>query len=353
MIENIRLQNFRSYNDSTFIFAQGVNIIIGANGSGKTNLLEALLVISTGSSYRAKDAELVMHKKNWARIDAKLLGSNRTIKYSTHGDTVKKALSVNGEVISRITDKKKTPVVLFEPNHLQLFSLGPENRRDYLDDLLEITNTHYGQIRRLYRRNLAQRNRLLKINPPNLKDQLFVWNIRLSELGGQIAEYRRNLLIEIDAELPSRYASISKTKTPIRVLYSSKIGSEQYSSQLLQKLENNIAHDVARGFTAHGPHRDDMQILLDGHPIQDSASRGEVRTLMLALKMVELGIIEKHYGQKAIFLLDDVFSELDATRRKALTTIMSGHQTFITTTDADVVAKSLETKCRTIKTSGY
>jgi DNA replication and repair protein RecF len=107
----------------------------------------------------------------------------------------------------------------------------------------------------------------------------------------------------------------------------------------LHKLEESVDLDVLRGFTPYGPHRDDLQVLIDGHPVSEAASRGETRTLVLALKVLELQLVEEARGVKPLLLLDDVFSELDASRRKALTRFVAGYQTFITTTDADIVAR--------------
>ena len=130
--------------------------------------------------------------------------------------------------------------------------------------------------------------------------------------------------------------------------YQSRITKQQYSSQFLHKLEANIDRDIARGFTGDGPHRDDIKVIIDGHDIQESASRGEIRTLLLALKIVELGIVEEVYASKPILLLDDVFSELDGSRRRALTNFLQDYQTFITTTDADVVIRHFTGNCRII-----
>jgi DNA replication and repair protein RecF len=120
----------------------------------------------------------------------------------------------------------------------------------------------------------------------------------------------------------------------------------QYSSELLHKLEASLHKDLERGFTSYGPHRDDLLVSIEDHPINESASRGEVRTILLGLKIIELQIVEEVSGQKPLLLLDDVFSELDGSRRRMLTTSMTGYQTFITTTDADVVVRHFMDNCR-------
>jgi DNA replication and repair protein RecF len=130
--------------------------------------------------------------------------------------------------------------------------------------------------------------------------------------------------------------------------YQSSCNQEQYSSDLLHKLEQSTQRDLERGFTTHGPHRDDFGILLKDKPVQEAASRGETRTLLLALKVLELRLLETKRQQKPILLLDDVFSELDGARRRALTEVLHDHQTFITTTDADVVLKHFTDKSNVI-----
>ncbi len=341
MINNVSLKSFRSYADDSFEFSPSVNIIVGPNASGKTNLLEAILMICSGRSYRARDNELIMFKKQWARVDAELVGGIRSLKLvrETASNTAVKTLIINNEVIRRITSNKKIPVVLFEPNHLQLLNEGPEARREYLDDLLEQLWPAFSPIRTQYRRTLAQRNRLLKQPAGDIQNQLFVWNIRMSELGGQVAKYRRDLIDQINKALPALYKTLSGSKTKAQISYESKLPLGQYSSALLHKLESSLDRDMARGFTAYGPHRDDMNITLNGHTTYESASRGEIRTLLLGLKIIELRLLEEKYNTKPLLLLDDVFSELDGARRQALTAAIKGYQTFITTTDADIITK--------------
>src|SRR6185436_8094724 len=174
MITDLRLQHFRSYKDAAFELGPGVNIIVGPNASGKTNLLEALLVLGRGNSYRAKDAELVMFKKEWARLDADLPDSKRVVKLQPTPDgKVAKTFEIDGQSVSRLTTARSLPIVLFEPNHLLLLNSSPELRRTFLDDLLEQTVPGFGATRRHYKRVLAQRNTLLKRNPRDLHEQLF------------------------------------------------------------------------------------------------------------------------------------------------------------------------------------
>ena len=337
MITSIRLQNFRSYKDESFEFEPGVNIVVGPNASGKTNLLEAVLMLARGSSYRARDVELIQFDKPWARLDGNFEKQTRTVKIGKNGEQSAKDFVINDNLFKRLSLERTVPVVFFEPNHLQLMTRGPEARRDYFDELLERSRPGFKALVSNYRRTLAQRNALLKHRSSQATQQLFVWNIRLSELGSQIAQARQDLTDEINQNIAKIYSQIAKHKSLVEIRYDSQFPASSYASRLLSKLESNVKNDFERGFTAHGPHREDFVFYLGGQPASQTASRGETRSLLLALKIFELGLIEKTRAAKPIFLLDDVFSELDGARRRALVGRLKKHQTIITTTDAEAV----------------
>lgn len=348
MISDIRLQYFRSYSDETFEFDDGVNIIVGPNASGKTNLLEAILVTARGSSYRVKDSELVQYDQPWARLDAHDDTELRTVKI-VREPTPGKTYEIEGKVLRRLSANKTLPTVVFEPNHLLMFSGAPELRRSYLDDLLEVLRPGYGTLRRDYKRVLAQRNALLKRHGHAAAGQVFPWNVRLSELGGRIARGRMELLEAMNTRASELYGSLAHKPSDITLEYESKLqAAGSYESVLLKTLEANFDLDVARGFTGAGPHREDMRVLINGQLAQTSASRGETRTAVLMLKILELQMIQDVRGQAPLLLLDDVFSELDGARRQALTSYLHSHQTFITTTDADVVVHHFIDQCHII-----
>src|SRR5579884_4246068 len=187
MITGIRLQNFRSYKDSSFEFEPGVNIVIGPNASGKTNLLEAVMVLARGGSYRARDAELVGFGKPWARLDGNFAKQTRTVKIEGGNGLAAKSFVIDDKPFKRLGLERTVPAVLFEPNHLQLLIRGPEQRRDYFDELLERSHPAFKLLAANYRRALAQRNALLKRGHNRAANQLFVWNLRLIELGSPIA----------------------------------------------------------------------------------------------------------------------------------------------------------------------
>lgn len=350
MLYDIRLQHFRSYEDDSFEFNPNVTIIVGPNASGKTNLLEAILVVARGSSYRAKDVELVSFDKPWGRVDAHTESGERTVKL-TPTEQHKKQYVINDKPLHRLFVKNTIPTVLFEPNHLRLLAGSPEGRRTYLDELLSQTLPTYASELRRYKQALAQRNALLKQRGAPTA-QIFPWDIKLSQLAGTLVAARRTLISDIAPALTDLYKTLSHATTEVTISYDSSCTVDQYESSMLHKLEKTLPVDRERGFTGYGPHRDDLRILFDGRPSGQTASRGETRTVVLAFKILELQILERVREQKPLLLLDDVFSELDGARRHALTDYLSRYQTFITTTDADIALASFGKDCTVIPLTG-
>ncbi len=269
MLTDIRLQQFRSYTDTSFELDPGVNIIVGPNASGKTNLLEAILVLALDSSYRADIGELLKFGQKWARLEAHTAeGQTRTFKLQAE-PTISKKFEIDGQIVTRLNPAKTIPAVLFEPNHLLLLTGSPDSRRTFLDDLIEQTEHGFGTTRRHYRRVLAQRNALLK-HAKATAEQLFVWNIRLSELGGQITKQRLALLARLNEKISDLYSELARRPSEVTLSYATRFPLATYESALLHKLEADAELDCLRGFTAAGPHRDDLTVLLDGHLLQDS-----------------------------------------------------------------------------------
>ncbi len=343
MIDSIRLQNFRSYRDESFEFEDGVNIVVGPNASGKTNLLEAVLMLAAGSSFRASDNDLIRFSADWTRLDGFFGSQSRIVKLVRKDDQLTKEFSIENSVYKRLGLERTQPVVLFEPNHLQLASRGPDFRRDFFDNVLGRTQPGYKNLLARYRRSLSQRNALLKQPPAKAKKQLFAWDVRLSELGAQVALARQQLAEDINRSIPKSYNKIAGKRSKITFEYRPHFDIASYSSRMMSKLEKAAATDFARGFTAYGPHREDFLMQLNKQPAQIAASRGEIRSLLIALKIFELGLVEKARQAKPIFLLDDVFSELDGARRHHLVDYLKDYQSIITTTDADSVLEHFST----------
>ncbi len=343
MIKTLRLQNFRSYADYTTELDDGVNIVVGPNASGKTNLLEAIYVANRGKSFRVSDKNLIKNGETWARIDVRGDDGRRAWKLEVKEEKPVRLFDVNDTQMKRLTKKYQQPTTLFEPNHLRLLSGSPETRRAYLDQILSQTDQEFSDALRKYGRALKQRNSLLKQTYNTTQDDMFVWDVKLSEYGAVVYGKRIELIKYINTVVADKYSKIARSKTKIVLEYVSTISSKDYVSGFLKTLQETLAEDKMRGFTTHGPHREDFKVYMNGEESSVMASRGETRTLVLALKLIELKLLEDELEQKPLLLLDDVFSELDGKRRKALTEHISKYQTLITTTDAEAVIEHFNT----------
>ena len=340
MYKSIRLTQFRSYESFEVELGDGVNIVVGPNGSGKTNLLESLYVLSVGSTFRGAERDLIKHHSEWYRVEGLTVGGQkRVVTCRQTEDKLEKQFLIDEHKRLRLMAQNRLPVVLFEPDHLRLLAGSPTRRRDFLDGLLARLVPDYSWLKHQLDRTLLQRNNVLKSRLPSgaRDDQLFVWDIKFSELAAKVVSERRRLSQRLNSRLNDVYSGIAGDDYQATVGYHSSVASDDgnYQQELLKKLKLAVDRDQARGFTSVGPHRDDLTFEFGGRPAASVASRGEVRSLLLALKMVELELMEDHYNTSPLLLLDDVFSELDATRRKALTDLAWKQQTIITTTDGD------------------
>lgn len=339
---SLTLHHFRSYGEYSVEFEPGVNIVVGPNGSGKTNMLEALYVLSHGSSFRGTDRDLVAHGHDWFRLQAAYDGLQRTATSKIESPSkVEKQFTVDGVKKARLTHAWRVPVVLFEPEHLRLLRDSPSRRRDYLDMLLTKLQPDYTWLKHQFERVLLQRNNILKrrLSADVREDQLFVWDISLADLGEQIIRRREALAAQFDARMSEVYSAIAQQNHTVKLTYQKTVVGEDYRAALLKALQQNAARDSERGFTTVGPHRDELAVQLDGAPAAASASRGEMRSLLLAIKMIELGMVAEQSDATPLLLLDDVFSELDSSRRQALAHLAKNYQTLITTTDADAIVE--------------
>lgn len=347
-ITSARLQNYRSYSDSAFEFEPGVNIIVGPNASGKTNLLDALYFITQGSPIRPGREYIIKEHADWARIDG-LTSENQERIIKVQNNKSPEVL-IDDRRFVRLPRDRRLPVVLFEPTHLYFITTSPELRRNLIDDIIEKTDAEFTSIKNQYTRSLRQRNTLLKRAPHDIKSQIFAWDVRLSELAGTYVKKRAETIAQINTHSSRIYSNIASNEHELLLEYDTKLSVATYASSLLSKLQDNLELDQLRGFTGSGPHRDDIAIKIDGKDMRDVASRGETRSILLTLKIIESNLLEAVTGVKPLLLLDDVFGELDGSRRKSLVEFMAGSQTFITTTDADVIGHSFAQKANIIYT---
>ena len=338
-ITAIRVVNLRSHDDISVSLAPTTTLITGPNGSGKTSLLEAIHIGLRGTSFKATDSEVLRENCEWYRIqlrdDAHI---DRMITFDARGEKKQKQFTVDDKTNKILLAKYRYPVVLFQPDDTRLINGSPSRRRKYLDQVIAQYKPQHGSVVRRYERVLAQRNKLLK-TPHIRPDQLFAWDVILSNLGASIIAARTEYIAEVNERLQQYYQKISNDQTTVSIAYDSR--GESTSQSLLDKLHRNAERDTIVGSTSCGPHRHDFAITLAGKAAEATASRGEVRTIILALKYIEVDMLYKYTDQHPIVLLDDVFGELDEQRQKQLLTNLTQSQVIITSTEPHEAAKHI------------
>jgi DNA replication and repair protein RecF len=351
-IDKLALTNFRSYPEYELELVPTINLVVGPNASGKTNLLESIFVASATKSFRAKDPELVRHDQDHFRVVLNVGEDEMAIGYQTGGGQAQKKVTHNGVKQPLSRHIGSLPVVLFEPGDLQIVSGAPEGRRRYLDFILCQTDRSYVAALNQYRRVLRQRNSLLaNFSIGQVKEEIFAWDLKLTELAGLIYQRRTELLAYLGELVTDIYGQIAGQSLPIELTYLPSVKGKDYADSFMSALGARLITDLAAGFTTIGPHREDFAIRFRDNNITAVASRGEIRTMVLALRLAELTYNEKTTGKKPVLLLDDVFSELDQARRQDLVRRLDGYQTLITTTEADSVLPDIPGDYKLIKTS--
>jgi DNA replication and repair protein RecF len=328
-IRRLSVQHVRRHDSVIVALDRHVTLITGLNGSGKTSLLEAIYIALQGSSFKGSDNDILRRDDSWWRIDVQYDDESvRTVKFDNTKTTGRKQFQTDGRTMYRLLPKYKYPVVLFEPDDLRLLNGSPARRRQFIDRFISQLDPLYGVALRKYERALKQRNNLLKRDLTS-SDELFVWNIALAEHGAYIIEERIRFIEKLNASLGDVYRQIADTDDMVTIHYSyTRI--DAIKQKLLGDLHVHSERDHLLGYTSVGPHRHDVMFEFNHSPALSVASRGEVRTIVLALKFLEVAIIEQLIDKKPIILLDDVFSELDATRQKLLTSQLKDHQIIMT-----------------------
>lgn len=338
LLQELRLYNVRSYSTFSTQIHPNLTLVVGPNGTGKTTLLEAIYYMYRGTSFRGKDRDMLAHDST--RSEIKTVQDNGEQRHSTmqeDSQSIKRGFSVKGKKTARIPQKHKIPVVLFEPDELRSLSSSPEKRRKFFDGILSRLYPHYATILNRYQRTLLQRNELLKqrenITEKDWDSQMFVWDMKLAELALEITRQRREFVVVSNNLVGQLYSKLANSQNHVLLSYHSQIPADNYQQQILNYLHKNRIGDSYRGYTSVGPHRDDFQVQLNGHPATETASRGEMRTIMLAYKLLEIDLQKDLYQISPLVLLDDVFSELDIERERNLMENLLPFQTIITTTD--------------------
>lgn len=342
-IRSIVIENYRNYEKVKLKFDEKLNIIVGDNAQGKTNLLEAVYVSGFGKSFRTnKESDLINFDKDFGSVRIEVLKDNgllETIEYRILSNN-KKTFLINGVNITKISELLGTVnIILFYPDDLKLIKDSPQERRKFINRELSHINKIYCLDIIEYNRILIQRNELLKkmSYKPEFKDMVEVWDEQLSDKGARLIVKRNQFIHSLDSISRDIHSRITDGKEHLSVKYITAVKNrENYDTikfELLDQLKKNSEMDFRRGFTSVGPHRDDLEILINGINIKSFGSQGQQRTAALSLKLSEIEIVKNEVGEYPILLLDDVMSELDINRQKDLIYAIKGVQTIITTTD--------------------
>lgn len=346
-IKNLQLINFRSYEKLELDLSQGVNIFIGKNGEGKTNIVESIIYQTFLNSHRVSTVQpLIKLNHETAYIRSKISHPNREIDLVLELNLNKP----NKAQINQNQTKSQKEVfglvqsIYFSPEDLDLVRGDSAQRRKFLDEYATLKSPKTAALTSDYEKAIKQRNRLLKSR--SNKESLAPWDEQVANLGGQIIAVRINLINELLPIFQSIYNQISDGKTAT-IQYKSSIedpstDSNLNSKKILTGLISAYQLEIDRGFTLFGPHRDDLLLKIDNQPAKTYASHGESWSIALALKLSLFKDIQK-IGSKPILILDDVFAELDEDRRAHLLNVIAEvEQTFITCAVAGDLPKKLE-----------
>lgn len=342
-VDSIKLINYRNYRNLDIKLNSKLNLFIGNNAQGKTNLLESIYICSTGKSYRTNiDKELINLSKDKAYISLDIITEdfNKQVEIKLERDKGKKA-RVNKIEVDKISDLYGSfNVVIFSPEDLKLVKEGPSQRRMFLDNEISQINPRYRYNLNRYNKILNQRNNLLKIiqYEKSKKKLLDVWDSQLCDVGAEILLKRFSFLEQLSVISKDIHRKITGGLEEIDLEYMSsfnveKLDTEDVVKRFNKALKDNIEKEIERGTTKYGPHRDDIKILINGIDIRTFGSQGQQRTAALSLKLAEIELIRQEVGEYPVLLLDDVLSELDKTRRKYLVSTFKDIQTIITSTD--------------------
>ena len=334
-IKSLKLENFRNYDNLSATFHPGVNILIGDNAQGKTNLIEAIYMMSFAKSFRTrKEREIISFDRNYARIDAVIEADDGEQPFSMLIKPDSKYISCDGVKISKMTDLlEKVYVVIFSPEDLKLVKDSPDRRRKFIDRELSKLRPSYYENLYNYKKVLKQRNAYLKedsIQPDILK----IWDYKLAEYGAEIIKKRKDFVKKIEKVSSDIHSSITSGKETLTVEYEANIPySENLMEVFMAETEKTLEKDLQQRSTSRGPHKDDLKICINGVDIRHFGSQGQQRTAALSLKLAEIKLIRELTGEDAVLLLDDVLSELDRNRQSYLVNCLNSVQIFITTTE--------------------
>ena len=327
IVKEINLNNFRSHENYRLNCKNDTTLILGENGCGKTSVLEAIYIAMQGKSFRAVDKEIVKRETDFYRIEVEFYDGEKIVVAYDNKNFAKKFI-LKDKKFSRLPGKYKYPVVLFLPEDLHLVSTSPTKRREFFDRFLSNLDEGYSKLLSRYNKALKQRNELLKQEYVS-GEALFSWDVIMAKYGTSIRDKRKEIINKINKNLTNNYKIIAENKDKIEIKYDGNI-EEVGESEYLKLLQMDFERDKLTGHTNFGIHKDDYKFMFNDSLADGSASRGETRSMVLALKFIEATMIYETFNKKPLVLLDDVFSELDEKRQKCLVKNFSNHQVILT-----------------------
>ncbi|MDE7390790.1 MAG: DNA replication/repair protein RecF [Lachnospiraceae bacterium] len=345
-INRLELKNFRNYERQEVVFDEGLNILVGKNAQGKTNILEAIFFAVIGKSFKvSKEKEAIKWESEVATIKADFSRLYRDVSVELiFNKSSKKAIKIDGVSIKKIGELLGTVnAVFFSPQELKLVRESPDERRRFMNIDISQTNKRYFYALNRYEKVLANRNKLLKITKDFsvLKDTIDIWDRALVDLAEKIYLERKEFIEKLAPFAEKAHSYISGGNEKLEIVYDSfDAKGKDFKEEMLKALQKNLEKDFKHGYTSVGIHRDDLDIYLNGVEVKNFGSQGQQRTAALSMKLAELEIIKERTGEYPILLLDDVFSELDSERQKRLLNFTSRTQTIITCTEFTLPLKS-------------
>lgn len=355
-LNSLKLQNFRNYQQLVVQFPDKIVALVGANATGKTNLLEAIRFLSLFKSWRATHSpDLIRWGNSFARVEGEIDDSGQIQKITSAlirentPPSAKRLITLNGAKVLTRAAVGKFLTVLFSPDDLLLISAGPKERRRYLDIVLGQVSPRYFESLQRYNQALEQRNMLIFNNSQTGSthhSEAEIWEFQMATEGSRLIKERSHFIEELNRELSRDYQSLSQDSAHLHLVYQpalinpgveSLVDIKQLFGLLQASWKKNWPRDLATKQTTIGPHRDDFTFVINNRPVERSGSRGEWRSAVLALKLGEKKFIEAQIKKTPTLLLDDVFSELDLARQIALAKRLGRAQCFLTTSDVSVI----------------
>lgn len=336
LVKRLLLRDFRSFEEGLFSFSDGTTVLLGGNAAGKTNTVEALQLLTSGTSFRKpRPSQLIREDADVSHISCRLEGEGRVVDVSCTIEPAKKRFVKNGKKCSARDLSETLNSVLFNPDDLSFVKRGATYRRDELDGFGSRINRGYGKVLSTYLKSVEQRNRLLKEDVPD-NDLLEAWNASVALGGATLLVFRLRLLERLKEKLRAAYAEVSGGED-LECEYVSSLGGVSGITRdgaydaFLSEFSRLRDEEIRRQQTLVGPQRDDLRFLIRGRDARTFASQGQQRTIVLAWKMAEVELASEICGERPLLLLDDVMSELDDARRDAVVRVInSGIQTVIT-----------------------